>query len=245
MRALTAAAGLILAANAVAGADEIGPWQPRRFGRPRSNAGGSPAASPARPGRTGHEPSTQPPWPMPSLDIVKAIVEAAHSLGKRVAAHVGEKEGVALSLAGGVDEWVHVPCGPIEEALLKKAVEQGVTIVTTIDTLSHCPGIHANAAILAKLGAELLYGAEIAHTDIPRGIDAQELHLMLHLTGMTPLELFQTATSKAGEYLGLAPLGTLTATAPADIIAVRGKSLRELQTTGIPGPCHVGGAHRR
>lgn len=178
---------------------------------------------------------------MPSLDIVKAIVEAAHSLGKRVAAHVGEKEGVVLSLAGGVDEWVHVPCSPIEEALLKKAVEQGVTIVTTIDTLSHCPGIHANAAILAKLGAELLYGAEIAHTDIPRGIDAQELHLMLHLTGMTPLELFQTATSKAGEYLGLAPLGTLTATAPADIIADRGNPFENFKPLEYPTLSCLGG----
>ncbi len=162
-------------------------------------------------------------------------------LDTRVTAHVGEKEGVALSLAGRVDEWAHVPCNPIEEALLKKAVEQGVTIVTTIDTLSHCPGIHANTAILAKLGAEFLYGAEIAHTDIPRGIDAQELHLMLHLTGMTPLELFQTATSKAGEYLGLAPLGTLTATAPADLIAVRGNPFENFKPLEYPDLVMSGG----
>ncbi len=30
----------------------------------------------------------QPKWPMPTLEIVQAVVEEAHGLGKRVAAHV-------------------------------------------------------------------------------------------------------------------------------------------------------------
>ncbi len=166
-------------------------------------------------------------------------MEEAHSLlGKGVAAHVAEPQGVELALAAGVDEWVHVPCLEISEDLLQQAVAQGVKIVTTIDTLSHCPGIHANTHKLVHLGAEFLYGAEITHTEVPRGIDAQELHLMLHLTGMSPLELFRTATSEAGEHLGLAPLGTLPPGALADLIAVRSNPF-ELQTAGVPGPGHL------
>jgi len=193
------------------------------------------------PWTTGHEPSTLPPWPMPSLDIAKAVVEEAHQLGKRVSAHLGESQGVAVALAAGIDEWAHVPCIEIPEDLLEQAVQQGVKIVTTLDTLSHCPGVHANTIKLAEQGAEFLYGAEIGHTDIPWGIDAQELHLILHLTGLSPLELFQTATSKAGEYLGLAPLGRLMPNAPADLIAVRGNPFENFKGLEYPDLVVSGG----
>ncbi|WP_054774481.1 hypothetical protein [Methylogaea oryzae] len=56
---------------------------------------------------------------------------------------------------------------------------------------------------LAKLGADFLYGAEIAHTDVPWGIDAQELHWLRQLSGMSTQDLFRTVTAKAGAYLGL------------------------------------------
>ena len=46
-------------------------------------------------------------------------------------------------------------------------------MVTTLDTMSQCPGVFTNAKKLAKAGVSLLYGAEIAHGDIPWGIDAQ------------------------------------------------------------------------
>lgn len=200
-----------------------------------------PGGEPGAPWTTGHEPSTPPPWPMPSLEIVQAVVEETHSLGKRVAAHVAEPQGVQLALDAGIDEWVHVPCLEIPEDLLQQAVAQKVKIVTTLDTLSHCPGIHANTQKLAHLGAEFLYGAEIVHTEIPRGIDAQELHLMLHLTGMSPLELFRTATAKAGEHLGLAPLGTLTPDAPADLIAVRGNPFENFKPLEYPDLVISGG----
>jgi len=189
----------------------------------------------------GHAASTPPPWPMPSLDIARAVVDEAHRLGKQVSAHVAEPAGVARALAAGVDEWAHVPCEPISDELLNKAVQQGVRILTTLDALSHCPGIRSNVSKLASLGAHLFYGAEIAHTEIPWGIDAEELHLMVHLTGMTPLDVFRSATSKAGEVLGLAPLGTLSAGAPADIIAVRGNAFENFKPLESPDLVMSGG----
>ncbi|BBA32112.1 amidohydrolase [Methylocaldum marinum] len=190
---------------------------------------------------TGHEASTPPPWPMPSLEITRAVVDEAHRLGKQVSAHVAESKGVARALAAGVDEWAHVPCEPISDELLNEAVQQGVRILSTLDTLSHCPGIRQNVSKLASLGAQLFYGAEIAHTEIPWGIDAQELHLLVHLTGATPLEVFQTATSKAGEVLGLAPLGTLSVGAPADLIAVKGNALENFKLLESPDLVMSGG----
>jgi hypothetical protein len=56
-----------------------------------------------------------------------------------------------------------------------------VKTVSTLDTLSKCSGVAQNAHTWATLGGELLYGAELAHPDIPWGIDAQELNLLMHL----------------------------------------------------------------
>jgi imidazolonepropionase-like amidohydrolase len=182
-----------------------------------------------------------PPWPIASLEIVNAIVAEAHRLGKHVTAHIAESQGVALALKAGVDEWAHVPCLEVGEDLLRQAVRQGVKVVTTLDTLSHCSGAQANAESLARLGADFLYGAEIAHMEIPWGIDAQELHLMGHLTGMSPLDLFRTATAKAGAYLGLAPLGTLSPGAPADIVAVRGDPFKNFKLLEYPDLVISGG----
>ena len=188
-----------------------------------------------------HHASVQPPWPMSSLETVSAIVTEAHRLGKRVTAHIGEGQGAALALAAGVDEWAHVPCAEVDEAVLRQAVRQKVKVVTTLDTMSHCSRVFANAAILANAGAHFLYGAEIAHTDVPWGIDAQELQLMHHVAGMSALDVIKAATSEAGIELGMAPLGTLSPGAPADIIAVRGDPFKDFKLLEYPDLVVSGG----
>jgi imidazolonepropionase-like amidohydrolase len=188
-----------------------------------------------------HPTNVAPPWPMLSLELIQAIVNETHQHGKRVTAHLSENEGAELALDAGVDEWAHMPCLEIAEPLLQRAALQQVTVVGTLDTLSHCPGIIRNAHQLATFGAIILYGAEIAHPDIPWGIDAEELQLMMHVTGMSPLEVLRTATAKAGKYLGLAPLGTLTPGAPADLVAVKGNALDDLKRLEYPNLVISGG----
>ncbi len=200
-----------------------------------------PGGESGAPWSMGHHGAASPPWPMSTQDVVSAIVAEAHRLDRRVTAHIGETRGAALALAAGVDEWAHVPCAEISDELIAQAVQQKVKIVTTLDTMSHCSGLYANAARLAKQGAEFLYGAEIAHADIPWGIDAQELKLMSHMAGLSALDVLRAATSKAGEELGMAPLGTLIPGAPADIIAVRGDALRNFKLLEYPALVISGG----
>jgi hypothetical protein len=169
-----------------------------------------------------HAPHAQSSWPLLSESIVKAIVDEAHKQGRKVTTHVAEIKGVTLALNAGIDEWAHLPCDAIPEPLLKQAVAQKVKIVGTLDTLAKCPGLAHNAHLLTALGAEFLYGAEIAHPDIPWGIDAQELMFMMTLTKMQPVDVLRTATAKAGQYLNIPLLGTLQTDAPADLIAVQG-----------------------
>ena len=198
-------------------------------------------------------------WPMLSPEVVKAIADKAHELGKRVIAHVGENTGFERALDGDVDEFAHMPCSEIREDLLQRAVDQGVTFVTTIDTLSSCAmGIHSNTHKIAhtlahmkehnhNTGAQLIYGSEIGHDNVPWGINGEELHMMLHLTSGESVEfeevvdVIQSATSKAGERLGIPKLGTLTPEAPADIIAVKGNPFQKFKLLEYPDLVMSGG----
>ncbi len=201
----------------------------------------------------GSDPVPATPWPMLSEDIVKAIVAKAHELNKRVIAHVGENKGFERALAGGVDEFAHMPCAEIREDLLKRAVDQKVTFVTTIDTLASCvdttthKGIHSNTMSLAAKGAKFIYGSEIAHDNVPWGINGEEFHMMLHLTSGESIDftdvmnVIKAATSKAGERLGIPGLGTLAPGAPADLIAVKGNPFEKFKLLEYPDLVISGG----
>ncbi|MCF8722300.1 imidazolonepropionase-like amidohydrolase [Nitrospina gracilis] len=180
-------------------------------------------------------------WPLLPESVVKAIVDEAHRHNRSVTAHVGEERGVRIALAAGVDEWAHMPCDPIPESLLKQAVAQNVTIVSTLDTLSKCTGIQQNAKMWKALGGSLLYGAEIAHPDIPWGIDGQELLYLMQWAGKNPMEILRAATSHSGKHLGVPLLGTLEPGAPADLIAVKGNPLHGLKALEYPDLVISGG----
>ena len=183
----------------------------------------------------------QSAWPMLSESIVRAIVDEAYRHQRKVSAHVAESSGVQVALNAGVDEWAHMPCEPISESLLKQAKAQNVTIISTLDTLSKCSGIAHNTAIWAELDGELLYGAEIAHPDIPWGIDAQELMYLMHLAKMKLPDALRAATAKSGQYLGIPLLGTIQAGAPADLIAIRGNLEQQLKRLEHPDLVISGG----
>lgn len=195
----------------------------------------------------GHGPSPATPWALLSPETVLAIVDEAHARGRKVTAHIGENAGARLALDAVVDEWAHVPCAAIDDDLLQRAVDQGVRIVTAIDTLSSCTGFHANTIKLGELmqgatsGAEFLYGSEICHDNVPWGINEEEPHLMLHLAGMAPIQVSQAATSKAGLNLGVPRLGTLQRGAPVDIIAVRGNPFERFKLLEYPDRVISGG----
>ena len=202
-----------------------------------------PGGSPGAPWTSGHQPAYPPPWPVMPPEVARAIVGEAHAHGLIVSVHLSGPEGAALALDAGADEWAHVPCDPIPRELAARAAAAGVKVVSTLDTLSHCPGVAANAVLLGEAGVQLLYGTDLAHPDVPWGIDAHELMLMAH-TGYrtrTPLEVLSAATARAGEHLGLAPLGQLIEGAPADLIGVRGNPLEGFKPLEYPDLVISGG----
>jgi imidazolonepropionase-like amidohydrolase len=199
----------------------------------------------------GDHPIPPTPWALLSPEIVTAVVNKAHALGKRVIAHVGEQIGFDRAVASGVDELAHMPCAEISDASLQAAVKAGVTFVTTIDTLASCAptGLHSNTFRLGLFGANIIYGSEVAHDNVPWGINGEELHMMLQLTHGTDainfgdvVNVFKSVTSKAGQRLGLNPLlGSLVPGAPADIIAVRGNPFERFKILEYPDLVMSGG----
>jgi hypothetical protein len=211
----------------------------------------------------GENPVPAAPWAMLSQDIVNAIVVKSHALNKRVIVHAGEDTGFERALNAGIDEFAHMPCAAIRPELLQQAANTpGLIFVTTIDTLSSCVkdgmGVHSNTAQLAAKIAEcetatpgqcagLLYGSEIGHDNVPWGINGEEMHLMLHLTGgqsidfADVLNVFKAVTSKAGEHLGDPLLGTLLPNAPADLIAVKGNPFERFKLLENPDLVISGG----
>ncbi len=199
----------------------------------------------------GDHPIPDAPWPLLSPEIVQAVVNKAHALGKRVIAHVGEQVGFDLAVASGVDELAHMPCAAISDASLQNAVKAGITFVTTLDTLASCgpTGLHYNAFRLGLMEANFIYGSEVAHDNVPWGINGEEMHMLLHLTHGTDainfndvVNVFKSVTSKAGQRLGVNPLlGSLVPGAPADIIAVRGNPFERFKILEYPDLVMSGG----
>lgn len=174
-----------------------------------------------------HEPSAAPPWNTLSDAELNAIVKRAHDKGLRVTAYLGNDANAQRALAAGVDEWAHSPCDTLSDTVINHPKIAGLAIDGTLDTEVKCNGALDNAAALVGKGAKLFYSTDMGHPDIPHGIDAQEIHMGLHIgfhngkdyeAALT--QALASATSQAGEYLGLAPLGQIVSGAPADLIVI-------------------------
>lgn len=183
-----------------------------------------------------HAARVPPPWPLLAPDVLQAIVREAHARDRKVSAHLSNAAGARLALDAGVDEWAHMPCEALPEDMIARAVAAGVRIVGTLDTLSACSGVLANTGEFVARGGMLLYGTDMAHTELPWGINARELELMLHASrGKLSAEaVLSAATARAGEHLGMAPLGQLVPGAPADLVAVRGNPLHAFKRLEYP-----------
>lgn len=178
---------------------------------------------------------------LPTLSIgeVQAIVAEAHRLHRIVTAHVLEGPGLAIALAGGVDELAHMPCAGVTSEQIAEVAARHIPVVGTLHVgrlytslgSSACPDGVKNARAFVALGGNLLYGTDAPA--VPPGLDLTELGLMQE-AGLSATQVLEAGTSRAGRELGLQPLGTLAAGAPADLWAVRGDPTRSLKALGAP-----------
>ena len=181
-----------------------------------------------------------------------AIVQAAHSMGRKVTAHAHGADGINSFLKAGGDSIEHGTYANAESAALFKS--KGAYLIPTLlagdfvareaakpDTFltpnQKKKALQAGPLMLNMLREMHAAGVKIAFgTDTgvsAHGDNAQEFALMVK-AGMTPLETIQAATVNAADHFSLsAEIGTITAGKAADIIAVNGDPLsnvRELES---------------
>jgi imidazolonepropionase-like amidohydrolase len=178
---------------------------------------------------------------------MKAIVEEAHRLGRKVAAHAHGAEGVSWASDAGVDSIEH---GHLMDdnsiATLKK---NGTYIVPTLYLMDwnreNLSKRNAPDFVVRKMqsvsavgqnnlkkafaaGVKVAFGTDAAV--YPHGLNAHEFAVYVRL-GMTPLQAIQTATINASDLLGWsAKVGTLEPGKWADVIAVDGDPLTDVAT---------------
>ena len=168
----------------------------------------------------------------------RAIVEEAHRLGRRVAAHAIGSDGAASALRAGVDTIEHGD--GLTDELLDQMVAKGVYWVPTIMVGVHvAPGrggnwprmVDAERAAFAKglkKGVKIAFGTDAGGFAWTGLHQARELKYYVEY-GMTPMAAIRSATSVAAELLGMQDrLGTIESGRWADIIAVAGDPLADI-----------------
>ncbi|TKD53094.1 metal-dependent hydrolase family protein [Sphingomonas baiyangensis] len=179
-------------------------------------------------------------------DEMRAVIDTAHGLGRKVAAHSHAAAGTRAAVEAGVDTIDHGSF--LDDATIRLMKEKGTWLVPTMlapraalqqaragmlppATIPKAEA--AGAAAAASHARAIAAGVKIAFgTDSgvsKHGINAQEFALMVE-AGMTPAAAIRAATLDAADALGREDtLGALTPGREADIIAVSGNPLDDVR----------------
>ncbi len=176
-----------------------------------------------------------------------AVVETAHELGLKVAAHAHGKKAIDHAVAAGVDSIEHgtyadaesyalmkkhgtflVPTLLVADAIYQNAVKSPETLPPTVaeKAIAVTPTMIGNAGRAYKAGVKIAFGTDqSASSDRNK---AEEFALLVK-AGLTPTDAIFAATRNAAELMG-APqdIGSVQAGRYADIVAVDGDPLADI-----------------
>ncbi len=175
-----------------------------------------------------------------------ALVDEAHRLGKKAAAHAHGAEGARVAIRAGIDSIEHGSF--LDDEALRLMKEKGTYYVPTAMAVEFTgrrprnfpPEIaakakaaadsHANALKKAiQMGVKIALGTDSAVS--PHGLNAQEFGLLV-AHGMTPAAALRAGTQVDSVLLGLEKqIGTLEAGKAADVVAVPGNPLADIHAT--------------
>jgi imidazolonepropionase-like amidohydrolase len=190
-------------------------------------------------------------WQTPTLtvDEMRVIVEEAHKLRRKVAAHATTPEGVFNALTAGVDSIEHGHGADRKDIELMK--EKGVFLVPTVGIVDasyarrapqltperrknydqFIQGTYEEVQLAKSLGVKIASGYDAGSAE-RQGHNAEEL-VSLTKRGLTPLEAIRAATLTASELLTPRDgtdlgVGAIEPGKYADLIAVQGDPLSDI-----------------
>jgi len=175
---------------------------------------------------------------------LNALVEEAHALRRKTAAHAHGAEAAKRAIRASIDSIEHGTF--LDDEAMHMMHERGVFLVPTLTTrigldMTKFPPLVKTKADLAmreqdkmlrralQIGVKVALGTDAAV--FPHGQNAIEFSLMV-ADGMTPAQALQAGTTSAAELLGLQDqVGTLRPGLLADVVAVPGNPLNDIKTT--------------
>ena len=190
--------------------------------------------------------------PQYTYDELKALVDEATKLERKVAAHAHGTEGIKIAVRAGVSSIEHGSFLDVEGA--KMMAQRGTFLVPTLSAgeaaenaakTGVLKGLRAEKALAAaqamrksikyaienKVPIALGTDAGVSH----HGANGHEFTLMVQRGGMTPMQSIVAGTSNAATLLGWDKnLGTLTTGKWADIVAVPGDPIADITVMEKP-----------
>jgi len=179
--------------------------------------------------------------PTLTVEELKAITDEVHGWGKKVACHAYSGIGLHRALDGGCDSIEHGL--DLDDAAIHQMKAQGTWYVPTLSVyyLDWGPGntpdgqrdrlraaVHEPSFKKAMAaGLKIAFGTDMGGIPWTQPI-AQEFGRMVEF-GMSPMEAIKCATSHAAELLDMqGQIGVLAPGAYADVVAVQGDPLRDV-----------------
>ena len=183
-------------------------------------------------------------------DTLKAIVDEAHRVGVRVAAHATTTLGIQAAIDAGVDSVEHGDAAT--QAQFKAMHDKGIFLVPTLWPRDLLPVTRALAARpdvgalidayvagqrtklerATKAGVKIAFGSDMwfGYGDKTRGQATRLVLEALVTFGMSSLDALRSATVNAADLLNVGDaVGALEATKYADLIAVDGDPLADVR----------------
>jgi imidazolonepropionase-like amidohydrolase len=183
-----------------------------------------------------------------------ALVDEAHRLGLRVAAHAEGLEGARLAIEEGVDTIEHGLSLHREPALLERMAASGQVLVPTLSTFHDLAERFADQwvpRLVDQARRQLdeayltLQAAHAAGVTLAMGFDSgppgSEPWELVRMAegGLGPLAALRAATAGGSAALGSSDLGRLAPGAAADLIVVDGDPLADPRVLLRPSRMHL------
>lgn len=173
-----------------------------------------------------------------TLEEMLAATDEAHKLGLKVASHAHGTPGIKTSIEAAVDtiehcSWFTENGIQYDEELTRRLVEKGIYVCPTTNISWKIDRKRITERIpqlkrMHEMGVKFIVGTDagIPHVTHDKYVDGLEV---LQYTGMTNVEILESATSLAAEALGISDVtGTIQIGKRADLIAIKGDPLSDL-----------------